>query len=302
MSITIPFPPPHFLKAQLKSGFVHVSSSARDDDGGSSGDGRGWDSGSVEHKSAEAMPQTSLERNETMPKRIIEIEMELLSRKRELNGENNLRPTIVAFWLQRKLGHQSSSRDLVVRLGYRLRPATKVQKETNTTKTNTNGDVNSSEHPPQHCEWELDRDGSGRLMLVRVHIQNNNIVDMKQLKNSSMHLNSPINELSALQMIAKQNRSSSSQMVSQSAHVVGTNLVATDDENRNTYVILPYHRDGTLLQFCQSLGRLEESLARFIFRQIVQVRNGMIGEKSTVSRISSRNRAKFQIFSVLCRD
>ena len=206
-----------------------------------------------------------------MSKRIIEIETKSGSTKGEINGDDNAKPTIVAFWLQRKLGHQSSSRNLVVRLGYRLRRIQKVQKEVSTVNIGINEDANSSEDNIDNCEWELDRDGLGRLILVRVHILQNIIVDMHQSQSWSMDLSSPLNELSALQTIAKQNHSS--QMPPQTAHVVGTNLIATDEENRNIYTILPYHRDGTLLQFCQSVGSLEESLARFIFRQIIQVIN-----------------------------
>jgi hypothetical protein len=281
MSITIPFPAPHLLTARLKIGFVDVSTNASDKDGVSSGvtshHARGWDSAGIEGAScavAGAISQSSIEHKETTSKRIIEIETKSASTTRKINGVDNAKPTIVAFWLQRKLGHQSPSRDLVVRLGYRLRPIQKVQKEASTVNIGMNGDVNISEDNQDSCEWELDRDGLGRLILVRVHIRHirhNITVTMHQSQSPSMDLNSPMNELSALQMIAKYNHSSSSQMPPQAAHVVGTNLIATDEENRNIYTIMPYHRDGTLLQFCQSIGSLEESLARFIFRQILQV-------------------------------
>jgi len=279
MSATIPFPAPHILTARLKMGFVDVSIHGSDDDGVSSGVTsrrvRGWDSAGIEGAScaaAGAMPQSSsLEHNETtMSKRIIEIETKSGSTTREINADDNAKPTIVAFWLQRKLGHESSSRNLVVRLGYRLRRIQKVQNEVSTLNIGINGDVNSSEYNQDNCEWKLDRDGMGQLILVRVHILQNIIVAMHQSQSPSMDLNSPLNELSALQMIARQNHSSSSQMSPLTAHVVGTNLIATDEENSNIYTILPYHRDGTLLQFCQSIGSLEESLARFIFRQIIQ--------------------------------
>jgi len=289
MSNITPFPPPRLLSANLKKDLVDISTNASNNDGVSStvaysGD-RGWDNSVLEGDSCaseEGMPQSSVEGNEeAMSRTIIEIETQSSSSSTtgSISGDDTAaKPAIVAFWLQRKLDHQSRSRDLVVRLGYRLRRKNTIKNDTKRLKT--------GEDHVDDRGWELDRDTEGRLILVRVHISHNDVFAVNQSQSQSMWLKSQLNELSALQMIATQNYSSSSQMALQAAHVVGTSLIAKDEENGKIYTILPYHRDGTLLQFCQSMGNLEESLARFIFRQIVQVRNKiMIGESSAMGRI-----------------
>lgn len=273
MSNITPFPPPRLLSANLKKDLVDISTNASNNDGVSStvaysGD-RGWDNSVLEGDSCaseEGMPQSSVEGNEeAMSRTIIEIETQSSSSSTtgSISGDDTAaKPAIVAFWLQRKLDHQSRSRDLVVRLGYRLRRKNTIKNDTKRIKT--------GEDHVDDRGWELDRDAEGRLILVRVHISHNDVFAVNQSQSQSMWLKSQLNELSALQMIATQNYSSSSQMALQAAHVVGTSLIAKDEENGKIYTILPYHRDGTLLQFCQSMGNLEESLARFIFRQIVQ--------------------------------
>jgi serine/threonine protein kinase len=165
-----------------------------------------------------------------------------------------------------------------------LRRKKKIEKEASIIKNDAKR-VKTGEDHVDDRGWELDRDEEGQLTMVRVHMSHNAVPAVDQSQSQSMWLKSQINELSALQMIATQNYSSSSQMASQAAHVVGTSIIARDEENGKIYTILPYHRDGTLLQFCQSMGNLEESLARFIFRQIVQVRNKiLIGESSPIVR------------------
>ncbi len=221
MNSRISFPRPNFLKAKLTVGPVDLPT-------GKIGE-RGWDNtGTTEApnvaSSDEIMPPPySLERSETMSSRILEIET------------NDAEP--IAFWLQRKLCQRS--RNVVARLGYRLRP---IQNEAKKDKLSN---------------WELDTDASGRPMLVRVHMLRATLAEESQNE-------AALNELGALQIIAQQNSSLAD------AHVVGTNLIAIVDTT--IYAILPYHRDGTLLEFCQSVGNSPEPLARFLFRQILEVR------------------------------
>ena len=107
--------------------------------------------------------------------------------------------------------------------------------------------------------WELEIDENGQPILAKVHIvHNSNSGDLE-------HQEMLLNELGALHKIAQHTDSS--------GHVVGSNLMAQDPERHTIYAILPHHRDGTLLQFCQSSGNLPEPLARFLFRQILKVRN-----------------------------
>ena len=260
----IPFSRPIFLRARLVVGSVDLSSSKSEESLSSKGVGREWEKEASFSIAFGAVLPPSLERTETMSRRILEIQTQTPSGD---NNNNNSDPTIVAFWLQRKVGHPSSSRDVVARLGYRLRPRKKVHQEASTIATGTNGDNHGQ-------QWELETDESGKPILVKVLIVHNAIGEEskgEESKSPEMGWNTPMNELVVLQRIAQQNQSS--------AHVVGTNLIATDKGN-TIYAILRHHRDGTLLQFCQSIGNLQEPLARFIFRQILKVSRGqMTGER-----------------------
>ena len=73
-------------------------------------------------------------------------------------------------------------------------------------------------------------------------------------------------ELSALQMIAALLPSESLPM-----HLQRVELVAADEQF--IYTICPYHKDGSLYDYCSALGRLSEDDARYFFRQVLSVRN-----------------------------
>ena len=139
-----------------------------------------------------------------------------------------------AFWLARKVEHCSYG---VTRIGYKLRPNTKEEFK----------DANGA--------WELDIQDSNFHPLVTIKMMRTDILDLKMDEDCD---HNPLNEIAALQMIGDSN-----------VHLDGTSVVATCDQS--VYVVLPYHPDGTLEDFCCSEGRLEESLARFFFRQILKV-------------------------------
>jgi hypothetical protein len=75
----------------------------------------------------------------------------------------------------------------------------------------------------------------------------------------------PRSELSALQMVADGSNSSNFM------HVVGTRLIAADDNHVYT-VVAPFCKEGSLFDYCVRRGRLREDEARFFFRQILMVR------------------------------
>jgi len=297
MSNIVPFDPPRMFRARLKAGFVDVSTIAVDgyDDNAdvdcstaaAATYHRGWDNAtaatyypSIRTNTNTNTTTTSptipvpLERTETTSGKIMEI---------TVNSSSSQPPVVVAFWLLRKLGHHP-----IVRLGYKLRLRSK--------NNNYNDDDEKYDDQNQNLRWELDTDELGRLTLLRIHIFHCSILNDDEIMmpedsntqddDAGVVVNSSLNELSALQLIAKQTQQQSSSSSSSScsifprktkAHVVGTELIATttttasDDENNKIYAVLPYYRDGTLLQFCQSIGSpLDESLARYIFRQIIQ--------------------------------
>lgn len=145
-----------------------------------------------------------------------------------------------AYWLARKV--EDTHTHGITRLGYKLRPNSREEFK------NANG------------AWELDIDESCLHPIVTIKMMHTNILDKNSEENRSVH--SPLNELSYLQMIGNGNR-----------HVDGANAVATC--SNDVYVVLPYHRDGTLEEYCRFQGNLPESLARFFFRQILEVRRNV---------------------------
>jgi hypothetical protein len=238
---TIPFDPPTLYTAERKAGFVDITSSAVDD-----GPHRGWDVtvGTVDTE-ASSSPSAStqpprLERKQTMSGNILIVSPTTATTSDDTT-EGPSSPS--AYWLQRKIGKTGHG---LMRLGYKLK-----------FKQEEGG-----------C-WELHTDNDGRQTVVTVYMMHTSVLDDNKRKSTrddddsvGAGCHSPVDELSALQMIAKYDPT-------ETAHVVGTNIVATCSQH--LYAILPYHRDGNLLEFCQTVGCFEEPLARFIFQQIVQV-------------------------------
>ena len=242
---TIPFDPPTLYTAERKAGFVNIPDSAVDD-----GPHRGWDvtvggDGINNEESSSSTQPPRLERKQTMSGNIVIVTPTASSddTTEEDPSSSLLLPS--AYWLQRKIGKTGHG---IMRLGYKL----KFKQE------DSGG-----------C-WELETDVDGRQTLVTVYMMHTSVLDAGSSSKNEDNNNlgapccySPVDELSALQMVAKCNPT-------ETAHVVGTNIVATCSQD--VYAILPYHRDGNLLEFCQTVGCLEEPLARYIFQQIVQVR------------------------------
>lgn len=145
-----------------------------------------------------------------------------------------------AFWLSRKIGRTSHAD---FRLGYQLRP-------------NTKPDAKESGQG-----WELDVGENEETILVKIMILHSSVLEMKSDGEAGQ---SPLDVLSALQMIAQHIRSDD-------AHVVGTDLVGTCQSH--IYAVLPYFPKGNLLDYCLSRGNLEEPVARYLFCQILKVRH-----------------------------
>eukprot|EP00980_Cylindrotheca_fusiformis_P007836 scaffold1669_cov129-Cylindrotheca_fusiformis.AAC.47 len=137
-----------------------------------------------------------------------------------------------AFWLARKVRKDPNG---VTRVGYRLRRNSKDELKT------SNGN------------WELDINESCLQPLVTIKMLDTKVLDDSESGETNM--------MSFLQIIGNDGH--------EDRHVDGTNLVATCADH--VYVILPYHRDGSLDEFCRTHGNLPESLARFFFRQILKV-------------------------------
>jgi hypothetical protein len=268
MSCLLPFDPPTLLTAERTAGFVDIPGIVQDD-----GTDRGWDNttrsitetcmgdtaSTATLLSTNGLPTIAcspppLERSQTMSGNIVVITSPATSND---DSATTAKTTITdstefpcAFWLQRKLGKTHGG---MIRLGYRLKQLSFSKQSLSSTK------------------WELHTDAAGRRSMVTIHIFPSSILDdtPSSFKDIAAVTNvySPLNELSALQRIARHQSN-------EPKHVVGTDLVATSSQH--VYAVLPYHRDGTLLEFCQRAGQLPEPLARFFFRQIVKVK-GKLG-------------------------
>ncbi len=241
-----------FWSAKLTAGSVESSSSSTRERLPVGATGREWEVGPT-HDATEDIPLPSFERTETMPKRILEIQNQQMVGDK---AKDDFDSTIAAFWLQRKLGQPSSSRNVVARLGYKVRPHKGRKRAYDETTAEI---VDKDGHSPSFSAWELDTDETGQPILAKVHIVHNSS------GGDAKHQEMLFNELGALHKIAQHTESY--------GHVVGSNLIAQDPTTGTIYAILPHHRDGTLLQFCQSSGILPEPLARCLFRQILKVRN-----------------------------
>lgn len=70
-----------------------------------------------------------------------------------------------------------------------------------------------------------------------------------------------INEIAALQWITN--------AAKEYPHLLGPVVVAKD--TTHMYMITPFHKEGSLFDYCGRVGRLSESEGRYFFRQILQV-------------------------------
>ena len=142
-----------------------------------------------------------------------------------------------AFWLQRKIGVKVGGG--IIRLGCRLQKKSKPQSEESSSDT-----------------WELAVDELGNPFFVKVAMMSTDILTGREAGQNA------INELMALQLIAEHSNGIEN-------HVIGTNMMGSCETH--VYAVLPHYADGTLMQYTLSHGNLEESVARFFFRQILQV-------------------------------
>lgn len=235
MTSLLAFHPPILLKAKRSSGFVdipdyHRSVTENWNGAISTPDIRDHPSsdfaGSDDADGISAGP-THLQRTMTMGGNIVVFEPDSESPQ--------------AFWLQRKIGQSPHG---VIRIAYKLRQ-------------NVDADLNGSSNA-----WQLDVNDQGLTSLVKITIMHNTVL---HIPTDSQERQSPLNEMTALQMIAKL-------CSPEVGHVVGTRLVGTCTSH--VYTVVPYYPDGTLLQYCVAKGNLAEPVARYLFRQILQVRGG----------------------------
>jgi hypothetical protein len=247
----IPFDPPTLLQARRQPGFVEIPTEAQEAaaEGNWSGNAS-TDLGSLltEEEAAAARP-LPLRRKSTMNGNIILL---------DTNGK--AKEKTFAFWLHRKIGRTSHG---VVRVGFVLRR-----------KYQADNDGEEDESSSIGTAWEMDANEDGSPKMVAVKVLDSRILQEKNAPATSeedsssvmpIHESNPLHELKAYEMIAKYSEEHDGE-----PHVIGTNLIGSYS-SQDIYAVLPFHRDGTLLQYCQEYGTLSEPVARFFFRRILKV-------------------------------
>ena len=170
-----------------------------------------------------------------------------------------------AYLLQRKI---KSTLFGTVRIGYRLKGETEEGLWEVAKRTDLSLNDNGKGEDPQVYD------------MVEITIEDKTqVLHDNGAANNSNTAQDPQTELSALQLVAASREY-------QSGHVLGTAIIATDQSN--IYTITNYHKDGTLLEYCQGApgGQLCESDARYFFCQILEVRRDLVGRQKTVSIIT----------------
>ena len=262
---TIPFDGPTLLTAKRISGFVDIPENKNAEESPMGNWGNGNVSftpddavgGKSEDQERMAGP-TYLKRTSTMAGNIVVIDIE---------GQESQ-----AFWLQRKVGQTAHGS---IRLGFVLRYS-------ETESADSEGAAGRV--------WELapgpatEGDAGIDYQMVAIKILDTAVLNSDHAADSLLH--NPVNELCALQMVAKHYEKKG-----KTGHVVATKLIAVSSQH--VYAILPYYPDGTLFQFCLSQESLKEPVARFFFRQILQV-------SSDVKLVSNHNFAKNRCPDPVC--
>jgi serine/threonine protein kinase len=112
--------------------------------------------------------------------------------------------------------------------------------------------------------WELEPGGSSDEphQMVAVKIDDKFKLSRGQEENSPQ-TQDPMNELSVLQWITANDPDGK-------GHLLGPTILAED--SLHIYTITPYQNEGTLFDYCDTVGKLSESEVRFFFRQILEVR------------------------------
>jgi hypothetical protein len=111
--------------------------------------------------------------------------------------------------------------------------------------------------------WELEPSGSSDEphQMVAVKIDDKTKLSRGQEENSPQ-TQDPMNELSVLQWITANDPDGK-------GHLLAPTILAED--SLHIYTITPYQNEGTLFDYCDTVGKLSESEVRFFFRQILEV-------------------------------
>ena len=157
-----------------------------------------------------------------------------------------------AYWIQRKIGKTAAGS---VRIGYTLRRRNSEGKDDQWEVTPKESSKPSSTSSTSECGGggPAADDAAYEMVAIKMY---------ERSKCISNKANGPAVEIAASQHLARHVADPSFH------HVLGTVDVLADD--RHVYLIMPYCDGGDLLSVLESRGgRLEESVARHIFKQLL---------------------------------
>ena len=246
----LPFDEIVFKPARRVMKPVHVPG---DDDEADAGDeGVGTTSSASQMDKIPDRPSMGLQRAESMSGNVLVVLEE---------DNSDINQAQRAYWIQRKIGKTAAGS---VRIGYVLRRRKADGRGVGEDSYNTHGgeqwEVTPKESKPSSSSSTSEgggvpaADAAYEMVAIKMYDKS---------KCTSNKANGPAVEIAASQLLARHAGDPAFH------HVLGTVDVLSDE--RHVYLITPYCDGGDLLSVLESRGRLEESVARYIFKQLLSV-------------------------------
>ena len=189
-------------------------------------------------------PSRGLQRAESMSGNVLVV-------LEEGNNSGDIDQAQRAYWIQRKIGKTTAGS---VRIGYTLRRRNSDGKGDQWEVTPKGSSKPSSSSSTSECGNGVPAADGAAYEMVAIKMY-------ERSKCTRNKANGPAVEIAASQHLARHVADPSFH------HVLGVCDVLADD--RHVYLIMPYCDGGDLLSILESRGRLEESVARHIFKQLL---------------------------------
>ena len=244
----LPFDEIVFKPARRVMKPVHVPG----DDEADAGEGVGTTSSTSQMDKIPDRPSMGLQRAESMSGNVLVVLEE---------GSSDINQAQRAYWIQRKIGKTTAGS---VRIGYVLRRRKAEGQGVGEDSYNTHGsaqwEVTPKESKPSSSSSTNEgggvpaADAAYEMVAIKMYDKS---------KCTGNKANGPAVEIAASQLLARHAGDPAFH------HVLGTLDVLSDE--RHVYLITPYCDGGDLLSVLESRGRLEESVARYIFKQLLSV-------------------------------
>ena len=254
----LPFDEIVFKPARRVMKSVHVPG----DDEADAGEGVGPTSSASQMDKIPDRPSMGLQRAESMSGNVLVV----------LKDDNSdITHAQRAYWILRKIGKTTAGS---VRIGYVLRRRKAEGQGVGEDSYNAHGsaqwEVTPKESKPTSSSSTNEgggvpaADAAYEMVAIKMYDKS---------KCTGNKANGPAVEIAASQLLARHAGDPAFH------HVLGTVDVLSDE--RHVYLITPYCDGGDLLSVLESRGRLEESVARYIFKQLLSVSTLLLYDKYT---------------------